>query len=184
MTGNRSLTINVWTSGLSWRPDVIYYDVLPIPFHLIFSVVTPMSRHHAKKCRGVEVKHHKFLTPLWYLRFSRRWKFRSPASSWEWRQQCPPKRRYPATALHGVTTQKNSSWKFLCVSGWNIWRVHKQKWRDDSIKMDLKGTGSEKVDWIKTGEGYDPVEDLSEGSCRIPNFIITVTFLTPEELVT
>jgi len=27
---------------------------------------------------------------------------------WRWKQQCPPKRWYPATYLHGVTTAKRS----------------------------------------------------------------------------
>jgi hypothetical protein len=30
---------------------------------------------------------------------------------WRWRQHGTPKRRYPTTTLHGVTTQKNSTWK-------------------------------------------------------------------------
>jgi hypothetical protein len=34
------------------------------------------------------------------------------SSPWRWRQQRPPKRRYPTTILHGVTTQKTSTWIF------------------------------------------------------------------------
>jgi len=32
-----------------------------------------------------------------------------------WRQHEPPKRRYPTTKLHGVTTQKTSTWILITV---------------------------------------------------------------------
>jgi len=47
------------------------------------------------------------------LRLSQRWCFKSRSSGfwcrvvlWRWRQRGPPKRWYPITTLHGVTTQK------------------------------------------------------------------------------
>jgi len=52
----------------------------------VFWVVTPCS---------VAVGYHRFQWP----------------SPWRWRQQCPPKRRYPAATVHGVTTQKTSTYK-------------------------------------------------------------------------
>jgi hypothetical protein len=37
------------------------------------------------------------------------------ASPWRWRQQGPPKRWYLTITLHGVTTQKTSTWVFIAV---------------------------------------------------------------------
>jgi len=34
----------------------------------------------------------------------------------KWRQQGPPKRRYPATSLHSVTTQKTATWIFTFIN--------------------------------------------------------------------
>jgi hypothetical protein len=36
-------------------------------------------------------------------------------SWWRWRQQCLPKRRWPITSLHGVITQKTSTWILITV---------------------------------------------------------------------
>jgi len=35
--------------------------------------------------------------------------------SWRWRQHEPPKRWYPTTTPHGVTTQKTSTFTFTCL---------------------------------------------------------------------
>jgi len=39
----------------------------------------------------------------------------SPVFTSHWRQHGPPKRRYPTTNLHGVTTQKTSTWNNTAV---------------------------------------------------------------------
>jgi len=36
-------------------------------------------------------------------------------SPWRWRQHGPPKRWYPDTTVHGITTQKTSTWIFIAV---------------------------------------------------------------------
>jgi hypothetical protein len=36
-------------------------------------------------------------------------------TTWRWRQHEPPKRRYPTTTLHGITTQTTTTWR---------WRQH------------------------------------------------------------
>jgi len=36
-------------------------------------------------------------------------------SPWRWRQYGPPKRWYPATSLHGIVTQKTTTWIFTTV---------------------------------------------------------------------
>jgi hypothetical protein len=47
-----------------------------------------------------------------------------PYSGWRWRQQCPPKRRYPTTTLHVVTTEKTSTSIFTAVKTSCVWHVH------------------------------------------------------------
>jgi len=42
---------------------------------------------------------------------------------WIWKQHRPLKRRQPTTTLHGVTTQKTSTWKVLSFG------VKKQVWK-------------------------------------------------------
>jgi len=37
-------------------------------------------------------------------------------SPWKWWQHGPPKRLYPSTSLHGATTQKATTWIFICPS--------------------------------------------------------------------
>jgi len=39
----------------------------------------------------------------------------TPSSGWSWRQHGIPKRWYPTTKLHGVTTQRTSTWMFITV---------------------------------------------------------------------
>jgi len=39
-----------------------------------------------------------------------------PSSPCRWRQHGPPKRHYPTTKLHGVTTLKISTWIFAAVN--------------------------------------------------------------------
>jgi len=43
-------------------------------------------------------------------------------SLWIWRHHGPPKRRYPTTTLHSVTTQKTSTW----IAQENIWNFDRQ----------------------------------------------------------
>jgi len=37
------------------------------------------------------------------------------SSGWRWRQHGPLKRWYPTTTLHGVTTQKTSTWNMTAM---------------------------------------------------------------------
>jgi len=41
-------------------------------------------------------------------------------SEWKWGQHGSQKRRNPTASLHGVTTQKNSTWIFTVVKIWNL----------------------------------------------------------------
>jgi hypothetical protein len=55
---------------------------------------------------------------------------------WRWRQQFPPKRRYPTTTLRGITPQKTSTWTTDDLSAW----LHHRRKRH----MRLKKSGRHK----------------------------------------
>jgi len=46
------------------------------------------------------------------------------ASPWRWRHRRPPKRWYPTTTIHGVTTQKTWTW----TEDWVMIREFSEHW--------------------------------------------------------
>jgi hypothetical protein len=49
--------------------------------------------------------------------------FQTPYSPWRWRQQGLPKRWYATITLHGITTQRITTW---ILEWWPAWRVRKE----------------------------------------------------------
>jgi hypothetical protein len=72
---------------------------------------------------------------------------RLKSSPWRWRQHGPPKRWYPTTTLHGVTTQKISTWIFIlkmeaaCTSETLVSYHHLNLHTEDGGGMDLRNVG-------------------------------------------
>jgi len=88
------MEIQVWLSGL-WRRLVMWWVTN------VLEGVHP-GRHSTSSC-SVSIND-QFQVPL--------------TSPWRWREQSSPKRRYPTTTLHGVTTQKTTTWIFIPVKTW------------------------------------------------------------------
>jgi len=40
---------------------------------------------------------------------------------WRWRQHWPPTRWYPTTILHGVITQKTTTWNITAMNSTSSW---------------------------------------------------------------
>jgi hypothetical protein len=57
----------------------------------------------------------------------------SGSSHWRWWQPSSPKRRYPTTSLHGITTQKTATWIFVAVKASNLARVPQLQALSESI---------------------------------------------------
>jgi hypothetical protein len=47
---------------------------------------------------------------------------------WKWRQRGTLKIWYPTTTLHGVTTQKTSTWKII-IRSYKVWKLKKRMYR-------------------------------------------------------
>jgi hypothetical protein len=64
-----------------------------------------------------------------------------PRRPWRWRQHGPPKRWYPTTTFHGVTTQKTSTWttwhcRSVHLDIFNFLRSTVSTWRSDTMLIE------------------------------------------------
>jgi len=98
--------LRIW--GIEFCIELSFEAFTAVIFHFaLFWVVTP--------CIGV-VGYQRFrCSCCLYLQFT---------SPWRWKQYGPPKRWYPATALHGVTTRRRYGMKPLCYEWRKLSNLH------------------------------------------------------------